>query len=100
MRALLLFPIFVALAHGLPQESRNMPSGRIAAASEPALLDINTASLEALRALPGMGMAYARRIVEGRPFVAKNQLVTRGILPEDAYARIRDQIVAHRLPKP
>ncbi len=47
-----------------------------------------------------MGVVYARRVVEGRPFVAKNQLVTRGILPEDAYARIRDQIVAHRLPKP
>jgi len=59
-------------------------------------LDINTATVAQLRALPGMGDAYVQRIIAGRPYTAKNQLVQRGILPQDAYARISDQIVAHR----
>ena len=60
-------------------------------------LDINTASERELQALPGMGAAYARRVVEGRPYTAKNQLLTRGVLPPAAYEAIRDRIVVHRL---
>lgn len=67
------------------------------AAAEP--LDLNTASATQLRALPGMGNAYVRRILEGRPFTAKNQLLTRGILPPEAYAAIRERVVAHRPPR-
>ncbi len=63
------------------------------------LLDINTATLAQLKALPGMGDAYVKRIIDARPYTAKNQLVTRGILPRGAYEAIKDQIVAHR-PKP
>lgn len=47
-----------------------------------------------------MGDAYVKRILDGRPYTAKNQLVTRGILPQAAYDRIRDFIVAHRPPRP
>lgn len=65
-----------------------------------AALDLNTASAGELRALPGMGDVYVRRIIEGRPYSAKNQLVTRGVLPREAYERIRDRIVAHRLSRP
>ena len=43
-----------------------------------------------------MGAAYARRVVEGRPYSAKNQLVTRGVLPNNAYQAIKDRVVAHR----
>ena len=63
-------------------------------------LDINTATPAQLRALPGMGDAYVRRIFEGRPYTAKNQLVTRGILPHSAYEQIREWIVAHRVLAP
>ena len=59
-------------------------------------LDLNLASAKDLASLDGMGPVYARRVVEGRPYRAKNQLVTRGILPAEAYNRIRDHIVAHR----
>ena len=44
-----------------------------------------------------MGAAYARRVIENRPYTAKNQLVTRGILPQNVYEEIRDRIVAHRV---
>ncbi len=62
-------------------------------------LDINTATAAELKTLPGMGDAYVKRIIDGRPYTAKNQLATRGILPQAAYERIRDLIVAHRLPR-
>jgi DNA uptake protein ComE-like DNA-binding protein len=60
------------------------------------LLDINTATPQQLNALPGFGPAYTRRIIAGRPYTAKNQLVTRGILPKSAYDRVSSIIVAHR----
>jgi len=60
------------------------------------LLDINTATAAQLIALPGMGPAYADRIIAGRPYTAKNQLVTRGVLPQAAYERIKERIIAHR----
>jgi competence protein ComEA len=67
---------------------------RIAASKE--LLDINAATPEQLKALPGMGDAYVQRIIAGRPYTAKNQLVTRGVLPQAAYDAMKDQIIAHR----
>jgi len=63
------------------------------------LLDINTATPEQLLALPGMGRAYVQRVIAGRPYTAKNQLVSRGILPETAYEKIAPQIVARRVPR-
>ncbi len=67
-------------------------------ADRSALLDINTATPEQLLALPGMGRAYVQRIVAGRPYTAKNQLLKRGILPEPAYEKISGLIVAKRVP--
>ena len=73
------------------------PATRVVkAAPQAELLDINTATADQLKALPGMGAEYARRIVAGRPYSAKNQLVGRGVLPQPAYDRISGRIVAHR----
>jgi len=66
-------------------------------AASKGLLDINTATAEQLKALPGMGDAYLQRVVAGRPYTAKNQLTTRGILPSAEYERIRELIIAHRV---
>ena len=68
---------------------------KIAASKD--LLDINTATPAQLKALPGMGDAYVARVVAGRPYSAKNQLVTRGVLPAEEYAKIKELVIAHRV---
>jgi competence protein ComEA len=72
-------------------------SQKIAASN--GLLDINAATAAQLKALPGMGDAYVRRVIAGRPYSAKNQLTTRGILPAAEYEEIKALIIAHRVKK-
>lgn len=57
-------------------------------------LDINSASELQLKALPGIGEAYAKKIVAGRPYAKKDQLKSRGILPAAAYDKIQARIIA------
>ena len=59
-------------------------------------LDINSATKDELNALPGIGEKYARKIIDGRPYRTKRDLVTRKIMPKSAYEKIKDQIIAHR----
>lgn len=67
-----------------------------AAPSKTAPLDINSASVDDLKALPGIGDAHAKRIVAARPYKQKDELVKKGILPQPTYDKIKDQIVARQ----
>lgn len=58
------------------------------------LVDINSASEDELKALPGIGDALASRIIKHRPYRRKDDLVDKKVIPEAAYERIKHQIVA------
>jgi competence protein ComEA len=58
------------------------------------LIDINHADAAHLKALPGIGDAYAAAIVKNRPYKNKTQLLSKGIIPQATYSKIRDKIIA------
>jgi DNA uptake protein ComE-like DNA-binding protein len=66
-----------------------------AAAAVGEKLDINSATKDQLDALPGIGSAYADKIVAGRPYRTKRDLVTKKIIPQSLCEKIKDQIIAH-----
>ena len=82
----LIFTAIPAVSHAAPPPATT-PAGKI---------DINTATADQLKAFPGIGDTYAKRIIDGRPYTAKNQLTTRGILPAATYNKIKDQIIASK----
>ncbi len=101
LSAVLLFSFapafaFQAISPG-PKPSAATPAAK--PVPDSSKLDINTATLAQLKALPGIGDVYSQKIIAGRPYTAKNQLTSRGIIPQKTYDGIKDSIIAHQLPK-
>ncbi len=64
------------------------------AADKTELLDLNTATADQLKALPGIEDVYAEKIIKGRPYQREDELVQKKILPRAMYEGIKYKIVA------
>ena len=57
-------------------------------------IDLNTASEDDLKMIPGIGDAYAKKIVQNRPYKRKDELVQKKVVPQATYDKIKDHVVA------
>jgi len=97
-----LFSMARVMAQTGSPQTAPAAAGKAASTAQTAkaqLVDLNSASKEQLDALPGIGKAYSQKIIDGRPYQNKTQLVSRKILPQAVYEKIKDLVIAKQPPK-
>jgi len=94
--AQMLAPVYAQTKKDAPKAAS---ASQAASSKKAALLDLNSATQSELKALPGIGDAYSKKIIDGRPYQRKDQLLSKNILPQATYDKIKDLVIAKQTSK-
>jgi len=94
-RLLAILVVLLVFVGGAAASSKDAPKAPAKAESaKHELVDINAASADELKAIPGIGDAYSKKIVDNRPYKRKDELVKKKVVPQATYDKIKDKVIA------
>jgi DNA uptake protein ComE-like DNA-binding protein len=85
----------LALASGLAAQQRKVMTAPPKPVLPSQMVDLNSATADQLKALPGIDDASAAKIIEGRPYKNTRELVKKNVIPESVYERIFHRLFVH-----